>query len=122
MQAVVLAGGLGERMRPLTHITAKLMLKVYGRPFLEHHVIALRDSGINDIVLLVGYLAGQIKSYFGDGSDFSVSISYSEDDMLGTGGAIKNASGILNDRFIVLNGDTFLPVSYNDIIKKAGRN
>ncbi len=119
MQAVILAGGLGERMRPLTHITAKLMLKVYGKPFLEHHIIALRDSDINDIVILVGHLAGQIKSYFGDGSDFSVGISYSEDDMLGTGGAIKNASGILNDRFIVLNGDTFLPVSYNDIIKKA---
>ncbi len=118
MQAAILAGGLGERMRPLTHITAKLMLKVYGKPFLEHHIIALRNSGVTDIVLLVGHLADQIKSYFGNGSRFSVSISYSEDDMLGTGGAIKNAADILDDEFIVLNGDTYLPVNHQDIIKK----
>lgn len=118
MQAAILGGGLGERMRPLTHTTAKLMLKIYGKPFLEHHIIALRESGITDIVLLVGHLAGQIKSYFGDGSRFSVNITYSEDDMSGTGGAIRNALGVLDEEFIVLNGDTYLPVSYQDVIKK----
>lgn len=118
MQAVILAGGLGERMRPLTHITAKLMLKVYGKPFLEHQIGSLKASGITDIVLLVGHLAGQIKSYFGNGDRFSVNIVYSEDDMLGTGGAIKNAAGVLDDVFIVLNGDTYLPIDYHDVVKR----
>ncbi len=118
MQAVVLAGGLGERMRPLTHITAKLMLKVYGKPFLEHQIESLKASGVTDIVILVGHLAGQIKSYFGNGERFSVNIVYSEDDMLGTGGAIKNAEGILDEAFIVLNGDTYLPIDYQGIVKR----
>lgn len=118
MQAVILAGGFGAKLRPLTHITAKLMLKVYGKPFLEHHVIALRNHGITDIVILVGHLGEQIRSFFADGNGLGVSITYSEDNMLGSGGAIKNASNILDKNFLVINGDTYLPEDYNAIIKK----
>jgi len=118
MQAVILAGGLGKRLRPLTHITPKLMVKIYGRSFLEHHILSLREQGIKDIVLLIGYLGGKIKSYFKDGSDFGVNIRYSEDNQLGTGGAIKNASHLLEEEFIVLNGDTYLPINYEDLITR----
>lgn len=120
MQAVILAGGFGAKLRPLTHITAKLMLRVYGKPFLEHHVAALQSHGIKDIVILVGHLGGQIKSFFKDGSDFGVFITYSEDNMLGSGGAIKNASSILDDSFLVINGDTYLPEDYSAVIKRFG--
>lgn len=117
MQAVILAGGLGKRLRPLTHITPKLMLEIYGRPFLEHHILNLRKQGIGDIILLIGHLGDKIKSYFKDGSAFGVSIRYSGDDQLGTGGAIKNASHLLEEEFIVINGDTYLPVNYEDLMR-----
>ncbi len=118
MQAVILAGGIGAKLRPLTYTTAKLMLKVYDRPFLEHHIIALKSHGISDIIILVGHLGSQIQSFFGDGSGLGVSIKYSSDDMLGSGGAIKNASGLLDDEFLVINGDTYLPEDYSAITKK----
>ncbi len=117
MQAVILAGGLGKRLRPLTHITPKLMLEIYGKPFLEHHILSLKQQGIKDIIILIGHLGNKIKSYFRDGSEFGVNIRYSEDDQLGTGGAIKNASDMLEDEFIVINGDTYLPVNYEALIK-----
>jgi len=118
MQAVILAGGLGMRLRPLTHVTPKLMLNIYGRPFLEHHILSLREQGIKDIVLLIGYLGDKIKDYFKDGSAFGVNIAYSVDKQLGTGGAIKNASHLLGEDFIVLNGDTYLPIDYEELIGK----
>ena len=118
MQAVILAGGLGRRLRPLTHIKPKLMLEIYRRPFLEYHILSLREHGIRDIVLLIGYLGDKIKSYFKDGSDFGVNITYSEDNQLGTGGAIKNASHLLEEDFIVLNGDTYLPINYGDLVNR----
>jgi NDP-sugar pyrophosphorylase family protein len=118
MQAVILAGGLGKRLRPLTHITPKLMVKIYGKPFLEHHILSLREQGIRNIVLLVGHLGDKIKSYFKDGSEFNVNIAYSEDSQLGTGGAIKNASHLLEDEFIVINGDTYLPIKYENLIRR----
>ena len=115
MQAVILAGGLGTKLRPLTHITAKLMLRVYGKPFLEYHVEALKKHGIEDIVILVGHLGSQIKSHFANGHPF---LRYSEDDMLGSGGAVKNALDLLDGEFLVLNGDTYLPIDYNSLIDK----
>ncbi|MBI2075760.1 MAG: NTP transferase domain-containing protein [Candidatus Aenigmarchaeota archaeon] len=122
MQSVILAGGLGTRLRPLTHITAKLMLKVYGKPFLEYHIESLKKHGIDDIVILVGHLGSQIKSHFGNGKQSGVNIRYSEDDMLGSGGAIKNAFPLLEDVFLVLNGDTYLPIDYNALIDKFRRD
>ena len=117
MQAVILAGGLGTRLRPVTHKVPKPMVEVNGKPFLEYLILLLKKNGIDDIVLLIGHLGEQIKGYFGDGSKFGVNIKYSvEEELLGTGGAIKNAESLLNDVFLVLNGDTYLDTDYSALI------
>lgn len=119
MQAVILAGGLGTRLRPLTEQVPKPMVEVAGKPFLEHQMILLKKNGVDDIVLLTGYLSEQIESYFGDGSGFGVRIRYSrEPESLGTGGALKNAAEYLSDVFFLLNGDTILDVEYSGILKR----
>src|SRR5262249_33389472 len=93
------------------------MVLVCGKPFLEHQIALLRGQGILEILLLVGYLAEQITSYFGDGSAHGVHISYSQESRpMGTGGALKLAQSTLRNTFLLLNGDTYLPTDYQ---KKA---
>ena len=77
MKALILAGGLGTRLRPLVADRPKAMAEAAGRPFLEYLVAQLRDEGFEDIVLCVGHLAGQIEDYFGDGQRWGVRVSYS---------------------------------------------
>src|SRR5215475_5991939 len=92
------------------------MVLVCGKPFLEHQIALLRSQGILEILLLVGYRAEQITSYFGDGSAHGVHISYSQESRpLGTGGALKLAQSKLRSTFLLLNGDTYLPASYTKI-------
>jgi len=118
-QAVILAGGAGTRLRPLTLNIPKPMIEVNGRPFLHHIIRELEKQGIKNLVLCVGYLADKIKGYFGCGSKFGVSIKYSvEDEYLGTAGALKHAEHLLKDDFFVLNGDTYLSADYRDIFNK----
>jgi len=109
-QAVILAGGKGERLLPLTRTVPKPMAPVYGRPFLEYLITRLRDEGITDIVLLIGYLGEKIKSHFGDGTRFGVHIAYSngspEDQ---TGKRIYDARHALHDTFFLLYGDNYWP-------------
>ncbi|HTY13857.1 MAG TPA: nucleotidyltransferase family protein [Candidatus Omnitrophota bacterium] len=117
-QAVILAGGVGTRLRPLTYEIPKPMILVNGKPFIEYIVEWLAKHGVKEIVLCVGYLADRFKEYFGDGSWLGVKIVYSvEKDFLGTAGAIKMAEEHLQDEFFVLNGDTFLPVDLNDVYR-----
>lgn len=117
LQAVILAGGLGTRLRPFTEHIPKPMVPVGGKPFLEHQILLLRNEGIEEILLLVGYLAQQIKDFFGDGSKYAVRISYShEEEPLGTGGALRLAQPKLQSNFLLLNGDTYLPINYRDMI------
>ncbi len=117
MIALILVGGKGERLRPITNNMPKPMVPVNGRPFLQYHIEELKKAGIKDIVLCTGYLSHKIKEYFGDGSKFSVKISYSvEKTPLGTAGAIKNTEKYINDTFIVLNGDSYLKLDYNKLI------
>jgi NDP-sugar pyrophosphorylase family protein len=112
-QAVILAGGLGTRMRPITETTPKPMIPVLGKPFLEQQLEMLAGSGFPRALLLVAYLGEKIEQYFGDGSTRGWNLSYCyEPSPLGTGGALKNAEGKLEDEFVVLNGDTFLPIDY----------
>ncbi len=120
MQIVILAGGLATRMRPVTEKMPKAMIEVCGKPFLEHQVELLKKNGIHDIVLCVGYLAGQIKDHFGDGSRFGVRISYSEETegLLGTGGALKKAEGLLEKEFFLMYGDSYLPIAFMDVLKR----
>jgi mannose-1-phosphate guanylyltransferase len=113
-QAIILAGGRGERLRPITDSIPKVMIDINGKPFLQYQIESLNKFGINNIVLCVGYLWDTIKNHFGDGSEFGVSIHYSvEEDYLGTGGAIKLAQKYLEDSFFILNGDTYIPINYS---------
>ncbi len=113
MQAVILAGGLGKRMRPLTESVPKPMIEVRCKPFLQHQFELLRSFGIRRVVLLVAYLGEQIEKHFGDGSALGLHLSYSyEPEPLGTGGALKNAGAMLGEEFLLLNGDTYLAIDY----------
>jgi mannose-1-phosphate guanylyltransferase len=114
MQAVIMTGGMGTRLRPLTRQIPKGLVEVGGRPFLEHLILYLKKFRINDILLCTGYLGEMIEEYFGDGSGMGVRIDYSREDYpLGTGGALRPARLKLRDEYLLLNGDTFLPIDYN---------
>ena len=117
-QAVILAGGLATRLQPLTNKVPKSMLGIDGKPFLEHQLNLLKRNEVANIVICLGYLGDQIKDYFGDGSNFSVQIHYSQDGpkLLGTGGALKKAEALLEDNFFVLYGDSYLPVNYQQLM------
>jgi mannose-1-phosphate guanylyltransferase len=119
MQAVILAGGLGTRMRPITETIPKPMIAVAGKPFLQHQLELLSEAGIERALLLVAYLGEQIQEYFGDGAKFGCDITYSfEPSPLGTGGALKNAEAQLEDRFVLVNGDTYLAIDYRWLAKE----
>ena len=106
---LVLAGGLGTRLRPLTHTVPKVLVPVLGRPFLEHVLADLALQGVGRFVLSVGFLAEQVVQHFGDGSAWGYQLSYArEAEPLGTGGALVHALDQLSDPFVVVNGDTLL--------------
>lgn len=107
MKGIIIAGGFGTRLRPLTHARPKHLLPVANRPFLEYQVALLREHGISEIVFATNYFADKIEAHFGDGSNFGVSMQYAlETEPLGTGGAIRNACATLTDEpVLVLNGD-----------------
>ncbi|OGS71059.1 MAG: hypothetical protein A2Y96_00905 [Firmicutes bacterium RBG_13_65_8] len=109
LQAVILAGGLGLRLRPAVSDLPKVMAPVSGRPFLEHLLSRLKARGICRFLLCVGYKADDVATYFGDGSRLGVDIAYSVDSTpAGTGGALKLALGRLDDTFLLVNGDTLM--------------
>lgn len=116
MQAVVLAGGLGTRLRPVLGDVPKPMAPLSGRPFLEYQLLYLKHAGITEVVLCVGYRAEVIEEYFGDGTRYGLKIVYStEAAPLGTGGAIKLAAPLLRDSFFVLNGDSYAELDYREL-------
>lgn len=117
MQTVIIAGGLGTRLGRLTARRPKSLVNIHGRPFLERQIGLLREGGVRDILLCIGHLGDQIKKRFGDGRPLGVGIRYSEegDDLLGTGGALKKAEPLLEDRFFLLWGDSYLLVDYRKI-------
>jgi NDP-sugar pyrophosphorylase family protein len=118
MQAVILAGGLGTRLRPLTSSVPKPMVTVHDRPFLEYELTLLAQNGITDAVLCVGYLGEQVLRHFGSGSAVGIDIQYSwdGDQLLGPIGALKNAEPLLGDSFFVLYGDAYLRVDYQALM------
>ena len=119
MQIVVLCGGKATRLYPLTKKIPKSMIRFEGKPFLEQQLDLLKKNRIFDVVLCVGYKAEQIKKYFGDGKNFGVEIKYSSDKkrLLGTGGALKKAENLLEDSFLVMWGDSYLPFNFQKAIK-----
>lgn len=107
---MILAAGVGERMRPLTEHTPKPLLQVAGIPLIEHHLRRLALAGIGEVVINVSHLGKQIMDYCGDGSAWGVSISYSQEDApLETAGGIIAALPLLDDApFLVVNGDIWI--------------
>lgn len=115
-QVLILAGGRGERLGPLTRTIPKPMVEVGGHPFLLHLLNLLRSHGLTEVILSVGYLHQKIIGCFGDGRRLGLHIHYSiEHTPLGTGGAVKLASPLLGDPFFLLNGDTYLPLDYREL-------
>jgi len=117
LKAVILVGGPGTRLRPLTDNCPKPMVPVVNKPFLEHTLTHLKSSGIEDIVLAMSYLPEAIREYFGDGERYGVRLTYCiEEEPLGTAGAVKNAAAYLDRPFITLNGDNvFLEMDFSEV-------
>ena len=123
MQAVILAGGLGTRLWPLTKTVPKPMVPVAGVPYLEHQLRLLARQGILDVVLLTGYLGEQVEEYFGDGRALGISIQYSrEPEPLGTGGALRDARRKLGPAFLLIYGDSYLPIDYTEALGKLAQS
>lgn len=119
MKAIILAGGFGTRLRPLTEETPKPLLPIKGKPIVEHVINNLKSHGITDIILSVGYKADQIKEHFSDGSPLGVRISYcAEDGPLGTGGAIKLCAKGLSSTFVAINGDNLADFDWTAMLEQ----
>jgi NDP-sugar pyrophosphorylase family protein len=119
VQVVVLAGGLGTRMRPRTDTMPKALLPVAGRPFAELQVELLAAHGVEDVVFSIAYLGHMIRDALGDGSHLGVRIRYVDEGeaLRGTGGAVRLFvdSGMADDDFAVLYGDSYLPIDYTAV-------
>jgi mannose-1-phosphate guanylyltransferase/phosphomannomutase len=117
VKAVIMAGGEGTRLRPLTSNVPKPMLPLVNRPMMEHVIDLLKRHGIDEIVVTVAFLSNSIRTYFGDGSEFGVRIEYaSEESPLGTAGSVRNAMQHLTERFIVISGDVLTDIDLGRII------
>ena len=118
MKALILAGGFGIGLKEITRDIPKPMVPIAGKPFLEHQINFLKDNNINEIIIAVHHMSDKIKSYFGSGLRWGVSITYSEEETpLGTAGAIKNAERYLDDTFIVINGDSYSHINLEEFVK-----
>lgn len=115
LHAVIMAGGRGERLRPLTDQTPKPMLPLGNKPILEHNIDRLISFGIETITISVRYLSDQIIAYFGDGSDKGIHINYIEEDQpLGTIGCVAQMEKIDQEVLLVLNSDVFTNIDFED--------
>ena len=119
MQAILLAGGLGTRLRSVVSDRPKPMALIEGRPFMEYVTRELVRHGIADIIFAVGYKGSMVEEHFGDGSAYGFKAAYAyEETLLGTAGAIKNAGRLITeDRFFVLNADTFYQIDYTRLTR-----
>ncbi len=117
MKAVVMAGGFGTRIQPLTNSIPKPMLPILNRPMMEHIIKKLKSAGIVDIVVLLYFKPEVIKDYFKDGKDFGVNITYVlPDDDYGTAGAVKKAEKYLDETFMIVSGDLVTDFDFKEII------
>jgi NDP-sugar pyrophosphorylase family protein len=114
---VILAGGLATRLRPITEKIPKALVEVGGQPFIAHQLSLLKSNGIRFVIISAWYKGEMIRDFVGDGSRFGMNVQYVFDGEtpLGTGGAIRQALGLLNGPFFVLYGDSYLPCDYAEI-------
>ncbi len=114
--AIILAGGLGTRLRPLTDTTPKPLLLIARKPILQHVIENARNHGVTSIILSIGYKAEQIQQYFKTGAEWGVHISYSvETEPLGTGGAIKQALWGIHRPVFIVWGDNLMDLDYQQL-------
>ena len=120
----ILAGGLATRLRPATDKIPKALLSVAGEPFLVHQLRLLRSEGFRKIVLCLGYLGEMIEATIGDGKPLGLQIDYSLDGptLLGTGGALKRAISKLGEHFLVMYGDSYMPIDYAAVVEAFVRS
>lgn len=120
MQCVILAGGLGTRMRPLTDKLPKTLLPALGTPFAHHQLTWLADHGVTKVVYSIAVLGELVEDFVGDGSRWNLRVNYVRDgaEPMGTGGALRGVldAGLLAERFLVLYGDSFLPFDFRDLM------
>ncbi len=125
MKAVILAGGYGKRLKPLTDEKPKPMIEVLDKPIIEWQIKWLKNNGIDDIIICVGYMKEHIINYIGSGSKWSVKVGYTvEDEPLGTGGALKNAEALLSreESFFMLNGDVLTNINTSHLKKNLAND
>jgi NDP-sugar pyrophosphorylase family protein len=117
--AVILAGGLATRLRPITETIPKILVPVAGRPFVEHQLSVLRRNGITRVVFCLGHIAEQVVKFVGDGSRYQVEALYSldGDELLGTGGALRKAAPLAHGTFFCLYGDSLLDIDYQSVAR-----
>ena len=118
MQVAILAGGLATRLGGLSKNQPKSMIRIQGKPFLAYQLELLKKAGIEEIVVCIGHLGEQIETYFGGGERHGVRLGYSvEETLLGTAGALKNAGPLLDDPFLVMYGDSYLPIDFRSVMR-----
>lgn len=119
MQIVILAGGLGTRLKPITNSTPKSMVLILGKPFIQYQIELLKKNGLHNIVMCIGYNSDQIEQFLGNGKKFDIDIVYSKEgpELMGTAGALKNAEHLLGEEFFLMNGDSYLPIDFSQPYK-----
>jgi mannose-1-phosphate guanylyltransferase / phosphomannomutase len=118
MRGVVMAGGEGTRLRPLTSNQPKPMVPVVGKPCMEHILELLRKHGFEDVIVTVAFLPQAIRTYFGDGEPLGLNLEYSvEESPLGTAGSVRLASGKLDDTFLVISGDALCDFDLKSLVE-----
>ena len=124
MKAVVMAGGEGTRLRPMTANMPKPLLPVVNRPIMEHVLRLLRRHGYTEVVVTVQFLASLVRNYFGDGEELGMRLQYAtEEEPLGTAGSVKNAEAALaDDTFLVITGDALTDIDLTDLVAFHKRN
>src|SRR5688500_17395158 len=117
MKAVVMAGGEGTRLRPLTSNQPKPMVPIVGKPCMEHIVELLRQHGLEDVIVTLAFMPQSIRSYFGAGETYGVTIRYSvEESPAGTAGSVKLAEDALEETFLVISGDALCDIDLSSLI------
>ena len=118
-KGIIISGGWGTRLRPLTCTIPKPLIPIVNKPVIEHQILLLKRAGVTEITLAVGVMADIIKNYFGDGRKYGLKIQYTDErSPMGTAGAIKLAEDFLkDDNFFMINGDVIINFEFNQMLK-----
>ena len=118
IKTVLMAGGKGTRLRPLTYIRPKPMIQLVNKPIMQYMMERLRSSGFSNLIITLSYMSSHIKHYFKDGAEMNLNIKYSVEPWpLGTGGGVKKVKKFIDDTFFVVSGDVITDVNFKDLLK-----